>query len=260
MKTRCAILAMINVGMFVACAEIMATNAAEIKVFTARAGSTVLDKIGPEFERITGHTLNVIYDPVIGGSFRKISAGEPFDVLILPPLLIDRLIKDGKVVAETRTNLIRSGMGVEVRTGAAKPDVNSVEAFKRALLNAKSIGYLKIVNRVEELIERLGLADAIKAKVTMPDSDIVSELVAKGELELGIVLTTQILTTPGVELVGPLPPQIQYYIQFTAGVSANSKATDAARELIKFFTGPTAIPVIKSQGMDTSTANCSTER
>lgn len=250
MKVRCAILAMINVGMFVAFAEVMVANGAEIKVFTARAGATVLDKIGSEFERTTGHKLNVIYDPVIGASFRKISAGEPFDVLILSPPIIDGLIKDGKILAETRANLFRSGMGVEVRTGAPKPDISSVEAFKRALLNAKSMGYLKVVNRVEQLVERLGLADAIKSKVTMLDSDIVSELVAKGELELGIVVTTQILTTPGVELVGPLPPEIQYYIQFTAGVSANSKAPDGARELIKFLTGTTAIPAIKLQGME----------
>src|ERR1700687_2038140 len=122
MKARCAILAMINIGMFVGFAGIMAANGAEIKVFTARAGATVLDKIGPEFERTTGHKLNVIYDPVVGASFRKISAGEPFDVLILSPVLIDRLIHDGKILAETRINLMHSGMGVEVRTGAPKPD------------------------------------------------------------------------------------------------------------------------------------------
>ena len=202
------------------------------------------------FERTTGHKLNVIYDPVVGASFRKISAGEPFDVLILSPVLIDRLINDGKILAETRINLMHSGMGVEVRTGAPKPDISSVEAFKRALLNAKSIGYLKLVNRVEELVERLGLTDAMKSKVATPDGDVVSELVAKGELELGIVATTQILTTPGVELVGPLPSEVQYYIQFTAGVSVNSKVPDAARELVKFFTGTTAISVIKLQGME----------
>ena len=250
MKARDQILAIIAFGIFVAFAEVVAANGAEIKVFTARAGATVLDKIRPEFERTTGHKLNVIYDPVIGGSLRKIRAGESFDFLIFVPSTIDALIKEGKILAETRTNLFRSGMGVEVRTGAPKPDISSVEAFKRTLLNAKSIGYLKVFNRVEELLERLGLADAIKSKVTLPDSDIVSELVAKGELELGIVVTTQILTTPGAELVGPLPPEIQYYIQFTAGVSANSQAPDAARELIKFLTGTTAIQVIKSQGME----------
>jgi molybdate transport system substrate-binding protein len=106
------------------------------------------------------------------------------------------------------------------------------------------------VNRVGELIERLGMTDELKSKITVPDSDIVSELVAKGELELGIVVLTQILTTPGVELVGPLPPDIQYSFQFTAGVSAQSKAPAAARDLLKFFGTPTAIPVIKSQGME----------
>lgn len=162
---------------------------------------------------------------------------------------IDSMIKDGTIAAETRTNVLHSGMSVEVRIGAPKPDISSVEAFKRTLLNAKSVGYIK-VNRVQDLIERLGLTAAIQSKVVTPDSDIVSELVAKGELELGIVVTTQIRTTPGVELVGPLPPEIQYYFPFTSGVSANSKAPRAALDLIKFLTGPVAIPVIKSQGME----------
>ncbi len=225
-----------------------AANAADVKIFTSRAIATVLDKIGPEFERTTGHKLNVIsgFSPIF---VKQINAGEPFDVVVSPPSTIDGLIKDGKVIAATRTNLVRSGVGVEVRAGAPKPDISSVEAFKRALLNAKSIGYLK-VGGVPQLIDRLGIADAIKSKVTMPDSDIVSELVAKGELELGVMVVTQILTTPGVELVGPLPPEIQFYTVFTAGVSAGSKAPDAARDLIKFLTGPTAIPVIKAQGME----------
>jgi molybdate transport system substrate-binding protein len=203
-----------------------------------------LDRIGPEFERTTGHKLNVIsgFSPIF---VKQINAGEPFDVVVSPPSTIDGLIMDGKVIAATRTNLVRSGIGVEVRAGAPKPDISSVEAFKRALLNAKSIGYLK-VGGVPQLIDRLGIA----SKVTMPDSDSVSELVAKGELELGVMVITQILTTPGVELVGPLPPEIQFYTVFTAGVSANSKAPDAARDLLKVLTSPTAIPVIKAQGME----------
>jgi len=225
-----------------------AAKAAEIKVFTARAIATVLDKIGPEFERTTGHKLNVIsgFGPIF---VKQINAGESFHILVSLASPIDGLVKGGKILADTRTNLVRSGVGVEVRAGAPKPDISSVEAFKRALLNAKSIGYLKVAG-VPQLIDRLGITDAIKSKVTMPDTDIVSELVAKGEIELGIVVITQILTTPGVELVGPLPPEIQFYTVFTAGVSANSKAPDAARDLIRFLTSPTAVPVIKSQGME----------
>jgi molybdate transport system substrate-binding protein len=162
---------------------------------------------------------------------------------------MEGLFKEAKLIADTRTNLVRSGTGVEVRAGAPKPDISSVETFKRALLNAKSIGYLR-VGGVPQLVDRLGIADAIKSKVTIPDTDEVSELVAKGELELGVVVITQILTTRGVELVGPLPPEIQFYTMFVAGVSASSKVPDAARALIKYLTSPMAIPVIKSQGME----------
>ena len=230
------------------CSTVTAANAAEIKVFTARAIATVLDKVGPEFERQTGHKLNVIsgFGPVF---VRQINAGEPFDIFVSTPATMEGLFNEGKLIAETRTNLVRSGTGVEVRAGAPKPDISSVEAFKRALLNAKSIGYLR-VGGVPELVDRLGIADAIKSKVTIPGTDVVSELVAKGELELGVVVMTQILTTPGVELVGPLPPEIQFYVTFVAGISANSKVPDAARDLIKYLTGPMAIPVIKSQGME----------
>jgi molybdate transport system substrate-binding protein len=103
---------------------------------------------------------------------------------------------------------------------------------------------------VPQLMDRLGIADAIKSKVTILETDTVSELVAKGELELGVVVMTQILTTSGVELVGPLPPEIQFYTIFVAGISADSKAPDAARDLIKFLRGPTAMPVMKAQGME----------
>ena len=100
------------------------------------------------------------------------------------------------------------------------------------------------------MIERLGIAEAIKAKVTRPETDIVSELVAKREVELGMVVITQILTTPGVELVGPLPPAIQSYITFAAGISTSSRAPSAARDLMKLLTGPSVLPVISSQGME----------
>ena len=248
MKKRCVMLAIITLGLPVVCLGVTAANPAEIKVFTARAIATVLDEIGPEFERQTGHKLNVIsgFGPVFT---RQIDAGEPFDIFVSTPATMERLFKEGKLIANSRTNLARSGTGVEVRTGASKPDVSTVDAFNRALLNAKSIGYLR-VGGVPQLVDRLGIADAIKSKVTIPDTDAVSELVANGELELGVVVITQILTTPGVEFVGPLPPEIQFYTMFVAGISANSKVQDAARDLIKFLAGPVAIPVIKSQGME----------
>src|SRR5882757_2572880 len=116
MKIRCAIF-LTAIGLFAACTQVTATNAAEVKVLTARAIATVLSEVGPEFERATGHKLNVIsgFGPVL---VRQISAGEPFDVVVSAPTVIDGLIKDGKVNADTRANLVRSGIGVEVRAGA----------------------------------------------------------------------------------------------------------------------------------------------
>ncbi len=252
MKMNRTISAIAGLGLAVLFAQADLANAAEIKVWTARAIATVLAEVGPQFERTTGHKLTISTD--LSPAFvRRANGGEPFDILITGSPPLDGLIKDGKIIAETRTNIARSGIGVEVRTGAPKPDISSVEAFKRALLDAKSIAYLKDVGSgiyVARLLERLGIAEAIKSKVTRPESDIVSALVAKGEVELGMVVITQILTTPGVELVGPLPPEIQSYVAFAAGISANSKVPEAARDLIKFLTGPIATPVIKAQGME----------
>jgi len=221
---------------------------AELKILASRAVATILAEIGPEFENKTGHKLNV----VIGLSselVRRINAGETFDVIAAPSPALDALIKSGKVADRTKTNLVRSANGVEVRAGAPHPDISSVDAFKHALLAAKSITYLPVPG-VPQVIERLGLKDALAAKVTVPETDICSELVAKGEVELGIVVITQILTTPGVELVGPLPPEIQFYASFGGAVAAQSTAPDAARDLPLFLKGPAALRVIKAQGME----------
>jgi len=221
---------------------------AELKVFASRAIWTVLVEIGPEFEKSSGHKLNVITG--LSPEFvRRINAGETFDVIAAPPATLDGLIKDGKVNADSKTSLARSAYGVAVRAGAPKPDVSSVEAFKRALLNAKSITYLPVPG-VPQLIERLGLKDAVASKVTTPNTDISSELVAKGEIELAIVVVTQTFTVPGVELAGPLPAEIQIYTAFGGAISAASKATDAGRDLLTFLKSPTAIRVIKEQGME----------
>jgi len=242
----------VGFGLLIALAHGTAALADELNVYVPRAIATVLDSVGAQFQRQTGYKLVVISD-VGAGLVRRIHAGEPFDLFAGTPAQIDGLIKEGKVVADTRTNLVRSGVGVEVRAGAPKPDISTVEAFKQMLLNAKSIAYLKEGASglyLAGLLDRLGIADAIKSKVTRPESDIVSELVAKGEVEIGMVAITQILTTPGVQLVGPLPPEIQSYITFQGAISSDSRAADTARELLKFLTGPVAIPIIKSQGME----------
>jgi molybdate transport system substrate-binding protein len=233
-------------------AHAVRADAGEIRVFTTRAIATVLNEVGPDFERATGHRLIVTSDIAIR-MVRRIRSGEPFDFLVAAPGQIDELVRDGKIAADTRTDLARSGIGVQVRAGARKPDITTVEAFRQALLDAKSIAYLKEGQSgvyLSGIIDRLGIADAVYPKLTRPETDIVSELVARGDVELGMVVITQILTTPGVELVGPLPPALQSYITFTAGVSAASPLPGAARELMGFLTGPSAIRVMRSQGME----------
>jgi molybdate transport system substrate-binding protein len=225
--------------------------AAEIHVWTARALATVLAEIGSAFEHATGHTLEV--DTGLPADFEKrFQAGERPDLFISTSSAVDQWTEAGRLVEATRTGVARSGIGVEVRAGAHKPDIQSVEAFERALLDAKSIAYLRVGSGiyVQGLLERLGIADDIASRVTRPETDIVSELVAKGEVELGVVAITQILTTPGVDLVGPLPPEIQSYVAFVAAVGASSKAPEAATQLIEFLTGPSAVPVIRAQGME----------
>jgi molybdate transport system substrate-binding protein len=228
------------------------SQSGELRIFATRSIATVLEKIGGEFELRTGRKLNVTTD-VAARMVRRINAGEPFDFLVAAPAHIDALINEGKIIAETRADLARSGIGVAVRAGVSKPDVSSVDAFKRALRRARSIAYLKEGQSgvyVAGVIERLGLAEAIRSKLTLPETDIVSELVSRGEVELGIVVITQILTTRGVTLAGPLPPEIQSYITFTGGISAHSKSVDAAKELMAFLKSPAATRVMRSQGME----------
>lgn len=144
---------------FVLCTTLFhgAAEAAEVKVFTSRAIATVLERSGAEFERATGHKLTVVsgFSPIF---VKQIRDGEPFDVVVAPPSTVDALIKDGHVVADSRKNLVRSGFGVAVRAGAPKPDIRSVGAFKRALLDARSIGYIQTAG-VPQLVDRPGPRD-----------------------------------------------------------------------------------------------------
>src|SRR5262245_17662723 len=225
--------------------------ASELTVWTTRAIATVLSEVGAEFERSSGTRL-MISSGLPDAFARRARAGEPFDLLITGSAVVDDWITDGRIVEASRIDIARSGIGVEVRAGARRPDISSVDAFKRALLEAKSIAYLRVGSGLylSDLLDRLGLTSALASKTTRPDSDIVSELVAKGEVELGMVVVTQILTTPGVELAGPLPPEIQSYVVFTAGVSRNAKAPGPAMELVRYLGGSAARSIIHAQGME----------
>jgi molybdate transport system substrate-binding protein len=241
----------IGLGFVLAWPQLAPATAAEIKVMAPRAIQTVLAEAGPQFEKATGHKINVSVD-LAAVVVRRANAGEAFDIAVATPQQIDMLVKEGKLLADTRVDLTKAGIGVEVKKGAPKPDISSVDAFKRAMLAAKTIGYLKIGTSgamVRDALAKIGLTEAVKDKLILPEDDVVSEMVAEGKIEIGMVNISQILTTPGVDLVGPLPADIQSYIVFAGGVNAKSANADAARALMKFFKEG-AVPTIKKQGME----------
>ena len=227
-------------------------GAAELKVFGSRVTKMVVGDLGPGYAQASGNTLTVVTD-VAAVMKRRIEQGEPFDLAVLVNFQADDLIRQGKLVADSRADVMKSGIGVAVRRGAPKPDISTVAAFKQTLLDAKSITYLKegasTLHLVKVLAE-LGIADALAAKTIKPTTEAVSELVAAGEAEIGMIVIPNILSVPGAELVGPLPPEIQSYVTFTAAVSAQSPNQDAARAVIKLMQSPAGVESIKAKGMD----------
>jgi molybdate transport system substrate-binding protein len=239
-------------ALLVGLAQMSGANCAELKIFGSRVTKMIMTELGPQFERASGYTPVVVAD-VAAVMKRRIESGEPFDLAVLVDFQADDLIKAGKLVAETRTDVMKAGIGVAVTRGAPKPDISTVEAFKRTLLEAKSITYLKegaSTIHLDKVFAQLGIVDALKAKTIQPMTESVSEAVAAGEVELGIIVIPNILSVPGAELVGPLPSEIQSYIVFTAAVSAQSPNQQAARDLIKLITSPAAVLVLKAKGME----------
>jgi molybdate transport system substrate-binding protein len=226
-------------------------SSAELKIFGSRVTKMIVEDVGPQFERATGHRL-VVFTDVAAVMKRRIEAGEPFDLAVLVNFQTDDLITKGKLVADTRSDLMKAGIGVAVRRGAKVPDISTVETFKQTLLDAKSITYLKegaSTIYLDRLFARMGIADALRAKTIKPETESVSEAVAAGAVELGIIVIPNILSVSGAQLVGPIPEDIQSYIVFTAAVAANSLNQQAARDLISFLRSPAAISVIKAKGM-----------
>jgi len=225
-------------------------NAAELKVLSTVGVQTVVEELAPQFERATGHKLAITFG-VSNLMKQQIAAGESFDVAIMTSTVTDELIGQVKVSAATRTDLAHGGIGIAVRAGAPKPDIGSVEALKRTLLDAKSIAYSKAGASgiyFAGLLERLGLAEAMRPKTKYGTSN-VGQMVANGEAELGVQLTNELLAVPGLEIVGPLPAEIQSYVTLTAGVATQAREAALAAEFIRFLTAPAALPVIKAKGL-----------
>ena len=238
----------------VAMGAVRDARSAEIKVLTGGAFKQVLLALVPEFEKQTGHKV-IIENDTVGALTKRIDGGEVFDLALLTPRAVDDLTAKGKFAAGSRQNLARVGVGVVVKDGTPKPDISSVDAFKKSLLAAKSVAYIDPAAGgssgiyVSGLLDKLGIAAEVKPKAKLIHGGAVAEHIARGEAEVGIHQISEILPVKGIVLVGPLPAEIQNYTIYAAGLGANAKQAEAAKALIKALTGPAAADVLKSKGM-----------
>ena len=248
-----AAILVLSAGLFSLSARRTPAQTAELRVMVSDGMKTVVEELTPQIEHSTGRKLAAQFNS--SKNLRdKIQAGEPFDAAILTSDVLDDLIKQGKIAADTRAEISRTGIGVGVRAGAPKPDISSPDALKRTLLNAKYISFNPTgasATHTYDMFARLGITDAVKPKLMLDAEAGRPQMnVAGGKAELVISLIPEIKFFPGVDLVGPIPADFQSYINFAAGISANPRDAAAAKALIQFITGPAVVPVIKAKGME----------
>ncbi len=226
-------------------------QAADIRVLCTGAARAAMAELAPQFERARGPKLLIQYGlpPEL---IKKIDANEPFDVIILS-YDVEGLIKQGKVTAASRTVLGRTGVGIAIPAGASKPDFSTADAFKRSLLAAKSLatsGEGSSGRYVLTLLDRLGIADQVKPKIKSGASGSAAQMVAKREVDFAVIGLPPVIGVPGVEWLGWLPPELNSWVLFTAGVSAAAKEPVAGGALLSFLTAPAAVAAFKSKGLD----------
>jgi len=229
-----------------------AAGAADINVLSTQATQEAYLELVAQFEKATGHRVKTDFTGTLNVQ-KRLASGESFDMIIMAAPAIDEQIKLGKAVAGSRVDLAKSGTGVAVRKGAPKPDIGSVEAFRKTLLSVKSIGYSTGPSGVYMLgvFERLGVAEQVKGKLKQTPSGVfVGNLIANGETEIGFQQISELVHFAGIDYVGPLPGELQRMTVFSAGIHAGAKQPDAARALVKFLTAPAAAGVIRKHGLE----------
>ncbi len=237
-------------------------GAAELNVISAGAVRAALQELAPEFEKSSGHKLKIEYATAAAVEKKAADEDAELDVVIVTKPRMDKLVKDAKVASGTVVTLFRAPIAVAVKQGAAKPDISSEEKFKQALLNAKSIAYVDPASggtsgiHIAKLIEKLGIADQVKAKTRLISatpgqaSPRVGEAVARGEAEIGIQPISELNEVKGIAIVGPLPDELQSPdLVYIAGSSMLTEQPIAVKALIDFLKGPKAAEVYKATGV-----------
>ena len=232
-------------------------SAAEVRVMISGGLTAAYKALVPEFERATGHKVLTAYGPSMGTTTNaipvRLERGEPADVLIMVGYALDDLVKQGKVMADGKVDLVKSPIGVAVKSGTPKPDISSADALKRALLAAKTIAYSDSASGVyvsTEMFAKLGIADAMKDKARKVPATPVGEIVAHGDAEIGFQQISELKPVDGIDIVGPLPDDLQKITVFSAGIASISKEPEAGKALIKFLASPAARAEIVKSGLD----------
>jgi molybdate transport system substrate-binding protein len=232
-------------------------HAAEVRVMISGGLSAAYNVLVPEFERTTGHKVLTAYGPSMGTTVNaipiRLERGEAADVVIMVGYALGDLVGQGKVVADSRVDLVKSLIGICVKAGAPKPDISSPEALKRALLAAKSIAYSDSASGAyisTDMFQRLGISDEMKDKARKIPAEPVAGVVARGEAEIGFQQFSEMLPIPGIDIVGPLPPELQKVTIFSAGIASVSKEPEAGKALIKFLASPAARDAIVKSGLE----------
>ena len=232
-------------------------SAAEVRVMISGGLTAAYKALVPEFERATGHKVLTAYGPSMGTTTNaipvRLERGEPADVLIMVGYALDDLVKQGKVMADGKVDLVKSPIGIAVKSGAPKPDISTADALRRALLAAKTIAYSDSASGVyvsTEMFAKLGIADAMKDKARKVPATPVGEIVAHGDAEIGFQQISELKPVEGIDIVGPLPDDLQKITVFSAGIATVSKEPEAGKALIKFLASPAARAEIVKSGMD----------
>ena len=260
----CVVLAALSIGGFMVSrggvhailpllASPVSAQTNDITVLCSNGFKAVMEQLAPQFERTSHRKVAVRYD-LAANLKREIESGQAFDVAILTPTAIDDLIKAGKTAADSRTVLARSGLGIAIRAGAAKPDISTVDAFKRSLRAAKGIVYAREgASGVAfvGIVERIGLAADIKSQMRpLATGEEVADAVVKGDAQFAVLPVSEIQPIRGAQLLGAFPADIQSYIVMVAVAGTNARDGRAARDLIVFLNAPSSTPVVTAKGME----------
>ncbi len=227
-------------------------RASEVALLSVGAAKEILDELIPQFEKSSGHKVVTTWTG--SANIKKLmAAGEVYDLVIVGGPMIDAFIQEGKVAPGSRTDLMKSGVGVAVQAGAPKPNIESNEALKKTLIAAKSIGYSSgpSGDHLVALIERMGITDQIKPKLKqVPSGARIGTMIVNGDVEIGFQQISELIHAPGLDYLGPLPSAVQKITIYSAGIHSGAKQPEAAKALVKTLTGPVAAPIIKQHGME----------